>query len=220
MATAEGTDDIQIKDEEEYVPKRVKKRILDSRERVNEREDELFTARVVDPEIDISEGQAVVAWGNTVKQFMRDIEVLLERLDIESASHYLHDVHLGEVSLVPPDMRGYAFSRVVDEQTDDAVLRQQLGLPRDAELPRPKGVPFNGLQSIIEREPILQEQWRVCIDASGPPPAHQYLYPEVGQPVPKWIYENAIRAADRFLQDAGIGVDVKADPHFSTEPGL
>lgn len=217
--SASGTDEITVKDDEEYVPKRVKQRILDSRERVNEREDELFTARLLDPEVGISEAQATVAWGSTVKQFMRDIEVLLDRLPVESAEQYYRNVDLGQMVLLPPDKGGYAFSRVAHVDDADA-LRRELGLPKQATVPQPKAVTFTGLLSVIEREPIQQENWSVCVEAKGPPSTHEYLQLRAAEPVPKWIYENAIRAADRFLQDAGIGVEIDAGDHMSEEPGL
>jgi hypothetical protein len=82
-----------------------------------------------------------------------------------------------------------------------------LDLPRGVDLPEPQRVPFEGLKEVIERDPVLTHQWEVCVKREGARPNWEYVYPQTQRPVPKRLYENAVRKADMFLQQAGIGLD-------------
>lgn len=215
--------DLEVEDAEDYVDKRVKKRILEARARVDEREDQLFNERLLDPEIEISNAQATVAWGNTVRQFARNIEVLLEDMATgsEEVKHYLDSVQLGTVRIPPPDTERREWSKVAMDSYTPDMLRREFGLSPSAELPEVREVPFKGLRDIVERESHLSQTWVVTIDDSGPPPEHEHQRLQATRPVPKWIYENAVRAADRFLHEAGIGVKIRAEPYMGEGgPGI
>jgi len=225
MATQEA--DVQIQDEEEYVDKRVKQRILDARQQVDDMEKALFDEELLSPDVNIGHSRKVLAWGNTVRRFLRNIEVILLRIDLSAAGgergdpseRYLHDVDLGAVTLVPPDKRGFQFSKVAHPDVSDADLKRMLDLPSSADIPKPTDVPFEGLQSIVSSDSLLAESWHVSL-GRGNPAERQTIELHAERPVPKSIYEDAIRAADRFLHDANIGINIKAQDHYSEEPGL
>jgi len=212
--------DIHIDDEEEYVDKRIKERILKSREQVDETEQALFDEELLMPDVQIPDPQKVVAWGNTVRRFLRNIETVMMQEEIDDAHRYHEEIELGTVQIVPPDTNGYEFSLIAQEGIDDKVLKRRFNLPSGAKLPKPKTIAFTGLKSVLEHDPILTASWAVTIDDSGPPPMHDTITVNKQQPVPKSVYEDAIRASDRFLQQAGIGLNLKAQPHRSKEPGL
>jgi len=221
----EGMDPVTVEDDDEYTARRFLKRVMDSRDRVDEREDSLFNGALLEPNLDVADYQLLQAWANTVRQFIRNIEVLLHNFPDETergGSWYLHEVDLGEVRLTPPDAPGYAFSQVsmLDEGVGEDALKQRLGLPLSTDLPRPQTRQFRGLQSIIEQEPVVGAQWSVCVDASGPPATHDYETVTRQRVVPKHIYENAVRAADRYLDGIGIGVEKDGGEYRSVEPGL
>jgi len=212
--------DIHIDDEEEYVDKRVKKRILESREQVDKTEQALFDEEILMPDVQIPDAQKVIAWGNTVRRFLRNIETVLLQEEIDQAEHYHKELELGSIRIVPPDKNGFEFSLVGEEGITDKQLKRQLNLPSGADIPYPKPVQFTGLVSVLESDPILSASWVVTLDDSGPPPTHEQITLQKQQPMPKSVYEDAIRASDRFLQQAGIGLNLKAQAHRSTEPGL
>jgi len=221
----EGMDPVTVEDDDEYTARRFLKRVMDSRDRVDEREDSLFNGALLEPELDVADYQLLQAWANTVRQFIRNIEVLLHNFPDETekgGSWYLNEVELGEVRLTPPDTPQFAFSEVamLDDGVGEDALKQRLDLPLTADLPKPRTRDFRGLRSIIEIEPVVSAQWSVCVDASGPPATHDYETVTAQRAVPKYIYENAVRAADRYLDGIGIGVDSDGGDYRSVEPGL
>jgi hypothetical protein len=148
-------------------------------------------------------------WSNIVKQYLRAIEPLLRAEDVDSAKHYYEEVTVAEIPLYPPDTDGYRFSVIEQADHDESYLKRMIGLPKHADLPRPRTADFVGLKQIIEKDPVIHEQWQVCVDARGAPP-HEYVYPEIREPVPKSVYVDAVRNADRFLQQAGVGLELES----------
>lgn len=205
----------EVLDEEGDVDKALKKRILQSHDRVDETEIALYRDAAVNPEVNLSEAEKAYIYGTTVKQFLRRIEPILRTENVPNNEYYYagesadgdETLDLGAVTLVPPDTAGYQFSAVADTTADEGELRRRIGLPRGAEVPQPETVEFAGLQDVIEREAILTHTWEVCVSNQGAPPNHECEYPAVRQPVPKHIYTEAMRAADMFLQDVGIGLE-------------
>lgn len=207
-----------VLDEEGEVDRKVKQRILNSRDRVDDREDLLFAAPLVNPELSFQPDKALSAWGNAVRQYLRNIEPLLTTDDIQQAKFYYRQIELGTETLTPPNTQEYKFSKFANETYNPSVLIRRMGLPRTCSPPEPETVSFDGLISLIETE-VIEHRWTVCVDNNGPPPQHEYVELEVRRPVPRRILENAVRAADQFLQRAGIGlevgtkqVDERADP--------
>jgi len=197
----------EVIDEEGDVDKALKRRIIQARERVDETELALYRDAAIQPDVNLGPTEKIHIYATTVKQFLRRIEPLLRTANIEGNKQYYKEIELFTTQLKPQDEGGYQFSLIGQSDRDDETLRQMLGLPRNAELPEPVEVSFEGLESIIEEEPILRYQWEVCINQSGAPPNWEYVYPSVERPVPKKVYENAVRKADMFLQQAGIGLD-------------
>jgi len=198
----------QVKDNEGTIDDAVKGQIITARERVAEREDLLFVQAPL--EQDISRTERIAMWGTTVRQYLRFLEPLLRAGELEGGREVYETEEIGQITLYPPDRDQRAFSQaaqMVDEY-DDAKLRKMLNLPRESTVPRPQHVSVRGLKQVIEMPRAVSEQWQVCIDASGPPPQHRYITLETAESIPKQIYEDAVRLADEFRQQAGIGVEL------------
>lgn len=198
----------EVIDEDGDIDKAIKRRIVKSRERVDETEMALYREEELNPDINISAAKKVHVYGITVQQFLRRIEPLFRVDGIENNEYYYKDIEVYENTFYPPDWDGYQFS-ILQRHNDkpDKQLRRMLDLPRGVDLPEPFTVKISGLQEIIERSPIIRYQWEVCVDNVGPPPTHEFVYPVLERPLPKTVYENAMRMADMFLQEAGIGLD-------------
>jgi len=197
----------EVIDEEGDVDKAIKRRIIQARERVDETELALYRDATIEPNVNLDEFQKIHIYATTVKQFLRRIEPLLRTKDVPSNKEYYTEIEIGQIELTPPDTQGYRFSIIGQTNRPDKQVRRMLDLPRGVDLPKPIPIPFVGLKSVIEREPVVQNQWEVCVKRVAARPNWEYVYPRAQQPVPKRIYENAVRKADMFLQQAGIGLD-------------
>lgn len=211
MAATNGTqqtDGEQVSDDDGSVDRRIKKRIQNTRERIDQAETKLYVQAETDPQVQITPQRQTAAWGTIVKQYIRSIEPLLQAEDIDQSEFYYNKIELGKVHLPPPDIENYRFSLCANEEIDDSVLRRELGLPRSASIPRPVVKEFHGLKTILDGDPVVQHRWAVTIDDNGPPSTHERVFPSVQRMMPKHIYEHAVREADQFLQQAGFGLDI------------
>lgn len=202
------SDSQQVIDEEGSVDSQIKQRILNSRETVNQNENVLFTERLISPEVDLSKDQAIIAWGHSVKRYIRDVEILLRNERLEESRYYYKEVDLGQVTLYPPNKGGYEFTRFYTSDTDNTLLKKDMGLPKDMQVPEPYTHTFTGLEDIIESEEYVYTQWTVYTNKQGPPTEWDEMPLDAAQPVPKEVYEKAVRETDQFLQSAGIGIDI------------
>lgn len=197
----------EVVDEDGDVDKALKRRIIQARERVDETELALYRDAEIEPDVALSEVQKVHIYGTTVKQFLRRIEPLLRTANVPDNEKYYKSIELGEITLIPPDTNGYQFSLVASTDMSDHELRKRIGLPNGVELPEPEVVEIAGLEAIIESDTVLSKQWEICVAKAGAPPNWEYEYPLAQQPIPKRIYEEGMRKADMFLQNAGIGLE-------------
>jgi len=201
--------DKEVVDEENSVDQKIKTWIIETRKRVDKAEEKIFVDSATDPNVQISREEQIMTWATIVKQFLRTIEPILQEEEMKRANYYYNDVEIGGKKLHPPDTNGYEFSllRHMEDKSDNE-KRRALGLPKGADLPEPKPIVFTGLKDVIERPPVLQHQWVVTVDNRGPPGTQEEVYPRAQTVVPKKIYEDAVRKATRFLQQAGIGLEV------------
>jgi len=213
-------EELQVGDEEDYTDKKTKQRLLNTRELLNEAQHELFSARLVEPDVEYSEVQALMAWGDLVTSYIRDLSVLLNNDDVPEAKFYREDVDLGSITLIPQDTERIPFSKIQYEQFDeDYLLRQFPGFDRNAELPKPVEIPFNGLMSLVERDNYVEKHWIVTKNPRQAGPNQKTVETMDRQPIPRHIYARALMAADEFLQGVGIGLDLSEDgvPEFGFE---
>jgi len=132
---------------------------------------------------------------------------------------YWRQKQLGRDTVVPPDKDGVRWSLVSDAELSDAELRRALGVSPDVDLPEVRSHPIMGLRDVVNTDPVVSASWRVHVGGRTPVD-REVVVLERQQPLDKSLYEDAVRAADRFLFDMGIGVHVEPRPHKSKEPGI
>ena len=219
-------DTAQVLDEENRIDKRLKDRILDARERVAEREDEIFVGAPLDGEVDLAHDQLVSLWSTTVRQFLRTIEPLLRSDEIDISHHYYRELPILKDTLHPPDgptelvtdgepQDDPAFIQWSLFYSDDISKREIIEssdpFSREFEPPEPKTVELQGLKSVIEQEKI-SVSWEVPLNPGLTPANRTHVaYPRYNDPLSKPTLEYAVRKADEFLHNAGIGLEI-GDP--------
>jgi hypothetical protein len=204
---------VTVNDDGKSVDQKIKTRIIEARKRVDRTEEALFVRADLDPDVQMGWEKKVLSWGRIVKQFLRAIEPLLKTEGVTHANQYYEQKKIGEFVLVPPATSEYDFTlvRQLGNGIDADELRLSLGLPPGVTLPEPRTISFEGLKSVIESDTIIEERWSVVVDNNGPPKAHEKVYPRVETVVPIGIYRDAVRIADEFLQQAGIGLEIQAE---------
>lgn len=216
-----GMNEVTIEDEEGIVDRKVKEHVLNLRQQVDEDERLIYVERRSDPHNPLSVAEANQYWGITVRQFLRGIKRLWtkDKTAVTNVQKYWEEQKIGEETLIPPDKGDYRFSLTAYDQYSESELKRLIGLPKKSELPEPKTVEFHGLNSVLNQNRI-QQTWLVKTDMRGPPPTHKSMTLSAEMPLPKHILENAVEAADNFLQQAGLGFEVGVPDWRSTEPGL
>jgi len=210
----------QVVDEAGTIDEKVKRLIIDARSRVMEREDQLFIEAALAGRYDQHELAAM--WATTVKQYLRLLEPLLSSPEIEDGHEYYVERPIGEIIIYPPDtdtdskfvditpqdVDAYPFSELHRfGDANDLDICRQFGLPPGAELPEPQVVEFTGLKDIIEAERKVEVSWDLCLDRQGPSFDRDRVYMRKAKPIPKTMYEDTVRLADEFRQQAGVGIE-------------
>jgi hypothetical protein len=201
-----------VDDDEGYVDRQVKDHILNLRRQIDDDERRLYAERRADPNDSISVAEANHFWGLSIRQYLRGIKRLWgdDDTDVKGVEEYWDTVRLGRVTLTPPDKDGYPFSQLAQAQGTGSVdMKRHIGVPLTAELPEPKTTEFYGLRSVLE-ENRIRERWEVTVAADGPALTNETMLLSREIPVPKHILENAVEAADNFLQQAGLGFSTGA----------
>lgn len=212
-------------DDEHGADKQIKTQILELRKTVDDDERRLYVDRVQEV-AEYTRTQANLDWGLSVRQYLRGIKRLWsdqEDVPIPKVEFYWQQLplHPDDNLIPPPDTEGYRFSLLKQQdQYSEEKLRRAIGLGRNVEIPDLYEIELFGLNSILQKK-YIQHTWVVTVSRRGPPPEHETVQPRLEMPIPKEILENAVEAADNFLQQAGLGFDVAPEPYMGgEEPGL
>lgn len=225
MSTDTPTDDTgaQVIDDENRIDKRLKDRILDARDRVAENEDAVFVEAALDDDVQRTHQQLVAIWGTSVRQYLKTIEPLLRSDEISRAEYYYRDLEIIDKQVYPPDgpttvIQGQDASTVEiywspfynDETENFPIIRDSNLFGRGFSPPEPKRVQLSGLKSIIETKAIVKS-WRVPLQRTHFSEATPIAQPKYQETLGKETLEYAVRKADEFLHQAGIGLEI-GDP--------
>lgn len=172
-------------DEENYIDKRRKQEILNARSDVREWRQELFSSIRMG---EIEEQTGMLLYGDRVREYLMAIEPLLRNESLPMAEEAYHGVYLGEVVVHPPEVEG-ARSELLQST------------------PEPKREAINGLQTVIERERIV-ETWEVQIRDTDSSRRREERTLQNSAPLSREILQNATRTADEWLQKIGVGLEV------------
>lgn len=213
-------DDLEVSDEEKYSDKKIKKRILNTRELLIHTKNKLETERLVEPEVDYSEFEAFAAWANLVQSYLYELGILLNNEDVPRAKHYRDNLDLGTVQIIPENTDGIPFSTIVYEDIDaEDIIHQSRRLQRGCELPEPVTVAIEGLMDVAETDLVIERQWVVTANPQAARPNQDRITVVGRQPVPEKVFQKALVKSDLFLQNAGIGLDLSDSgvPDFGFE---
>lgn len=207
-----GTEpDLEVEDAEGYVDRERKKDILKNRRKVEE------TAEYVFPRAKRGELGPATAAGHfhePVRNYLISIEPLLKDFDLPDAEQvYLHEP-MAELVFSPPA----EFTRP-DGIPSETQLKER-GYRVLGEPPEPEEHTIRGLKEIIERD-RYDRSWEVTIEPLRGIRARRTAQKTETvtdtQVTPKRALWNAVRTADTWLQQAGIGLELgTGDPHGQT----
>lgn len=186
--------DEYIEDDEDTVDTKKKQQILQRKDDVNEWEMELYT-QVSLGEMDLE--QADQLWGYRVRSYLKEVEPLFTRTNLEDATEVYEELDLGGVRVDPPP-----------ELTDSNVEIQSPVSP--------KYVPIDGIEQVIEAKQVSAE-WEVQIRNSQAPKRRDTITRSNVRPISYPVLEGAVRSVDKWLQLNGIGVNVDAEPYESED---
>jgi hypothetical protein len=205
--------DHKVSDSEGTVDKRVKDRIINARERVDDAEYKLYIEAPLEHNQtgEDWEARAHQAWGKVVKQYLRTIEPLLRDDEIQNAREVYESKDLGRIEIQPPNQHGIPFREFAASDMEAMQFRMNNELPADMELPTAEVVQFEGLESIIKSPSTITKTWRLNVGMYKSPEEGGTLTLTTEAVVPKTIYERALREADEFLQQAGVGLRIEHD---------
>jgi len=213
---------IEVSDDEEYTDKKIKQRLLNTRELLVTTKNRLETERLVEPDVQYSEFEAFAAWAGMVQSYLHELGILLNHDDIPQADYYANQIDLGKVWIVPEDTAGIPFSNIQYDDVDpEDIVYESAELQRGADVPEPEKVPFQGLNAVAKTEIVLERRWTVLKNPMEAKPNQERITVVGREPVPKHLFQEALVQSDQFLQNCGIGLDISASDYMAEgEPGL
>jgi len=201
----------QVEDDGDLVAREKKKMILESRNIVNE----------IQVETSVSNngirGGAHPSYIEAVRSFLRNIEPLLANSKIQGAREAYNKAHLGTLVIVPPvDPNTESTPEHLQDHTPEWTQNkdQDIVLHRFSDSVEPKQFEVVGLQEIISSVGC-NASWKVTIDRSKSQGFSGGGLQETTVTESKnWtrdILNNAVRAADQFLENANVGFTLAED---------
>jgi hypothetical protein len=203
----------QVEDQDNLVAREKKKMIIESRKQVNRVESEMIL-KGAGEEI---KTDSLSTYLHIVRQFLRNIEVLLANSEIKGAESAYEKSHLGSIRLIPPVEP--ATEKAPDHlETDRPSWANQVNsgvvLHRFSDPVEPVTFEITGLKQIIESDGRTAS-WDVVIDKTK---SRGHTSGEIESTTvtasKKWdfrILNNAIRVADQFLDNANAGFSLTED---------
>lgn len=182
----------RVNNDEHSVDAQKKLQIVELREELDEWEIELYSQVELG---ELSHSQADSIWGYLVRSYLKSVEPLLRRSELEGSHHIYKEVELGTVWVEPPEnpFGGSGFGK------RDITI--------SGEYPDAKGYTINGVMAVIENK-RLGAQWDVQIRDPNSPKRRQTRTISNVAPISYDVLETAVRHVDDWLQVNGIGVEL------------
>jgi hypothetical protein len=192
----------EIEDAEGLADRERKKDIIENRRKCEETAEYLFSR--------VSQGQihphaAARSFKEPVRSYLMSIEPLLKSSDLPYAEQAWLDEKMGVVEFpLPPRFQG------LGGRPDEKEIKRR-GFRLLGDPPEPDSHTIRGLKEIIERDQYTHS-WEIQINPIRGMKAKQTARTThtetIEKPTPKMALFNAIRTADEFLQNAGVGLEV------------
>jgi hypothetical protein len=208
----------QVADEDNRIDRKIKDRIVESRNRIDEAEKEFFVNQLgqTDPQnltpqdkqrYEQTKRHFADRWGVLVRQYIRSVKPLLTSSEIPKSEEYWLKLPVYTANVAPPKERDYDWSRFATTDSPMETARR-MGLPPSFDPPESKPVEIIGLKELMDRDKISLS-WHIDPTPEKLPPAKDDRYLDIDRPLPKEAYENAIELTDDFLDQAGIGLGIE-----------
>jgi len=215
-------DEIEVADDEDYCDKKIKKRLLNTREMLIQSKNELETERLIKADVEYNDFEAFAAWANLIQSYIYELGILLKHPDVPDSDYYREQIPLGAVEIVPIDCYGIPFSKIAyDAFSADDIVFESAKLKRGARVPEPERVEFTGLMDVAQTDVVVEKHWVVTTNPMQARPNQNRIEVVGKEPVPRNVFQQALVESDQFLQNAGIGLDIQAEAYTADgEPGL
>jgi hypothetical protein len=207
----------EIEDDEGRIARKVKDRILEARQRIDDAEKELFVNGLGGYPAGSTKHRQMKEhfsdrWGVLVRQYIRAVKPLLASDEIENAEFYRQQVPIYRTKIVPPDGKK-DWSRFVTEDIDEIRLMRKMGLKPGVDIPEPRTFKLIGLQDVLDKQQI-GEEWHIDLTPNKFGEAAESDHLTINRGIPKEAYEKAVEATDEFLNQSGLGLSLtEGDPN-------
>lgn len=201
-----GTKDTEftVDDSEGLVDRRVKERMLSNREEIDDWKTQLFTEVKMGG---LDHDKAVLLWRDRVVDYLISLEPIIRVGELPKSDEVYEERTIGTVVVEPPEE--YRQQQATIPAANSVRQRENellLSTP-----PQPQHVEIVGLKSIIENEAV-RAQWEIDVESpDSPGPRVQTRTIEETAIIPKQILQKSVRIADRWLQNAGIGLSMSPE---------
>lgn len=208
----EQNPELEVSDTEGRIDRKIKDRILESREAIDEAEQELFLS-IGETQFDDkrvyykARRQLADQWGILVRQYVRNVKPLLTSDNVPNSDYYWNEVPIYKTKVIPPNERDYKWSKFADENANDIRIIRDMGLGPEFEPPKPKEFDIIGLEELMRKQKEAAT-WSFELRPGAVPPESDLRRLKVDRPLPKLAYENAVEATDDFLDQAGVGLSM------------
>jgi hypothetical protein len=183
--------DVSVIDDEHYSHKRRLRAIHDAQEHASE------VRRVVEDQLisgGLTEQQARRYYRGAVESFIMEVMPVLRDDGLDFAEDYLDGVHLGTVTIEPPE-EFVEFARAHVDR-----------MPPGAGVPTPVAMPVVGLRDILELPSPLGKEFSCAIyDGRESTDIHRT---QVTTELPRDILDSAFEETTQALEDADIGLKI------------
>jgi len=225
MSWNNGSDDDrpgnkQVVDDEGTVDQKLKNEILRARNRVEDREDQIFVQGPMEG-VPYNHAQLAEIWKTSVRQYVRRVEPLLQSEEIAGAREYYLEKPVASRAVYPEDgptpVQGAGkrdeievqWSMFYQDAVDiERIRRMDDRFGRQFQPPEAKTYRLVGLREVIE-QPEQTFEWAIELGNSWNPNRNMIATPTRTVTMNKPELERAVRLTDQFLQhEAGIAIDV------------
>lgn len=211
-----STRDWEVEDEEGSVDSSQKRRLLELRRQIDDREDAVLSEQRVG---NIDPDTAADLIGDAVRRYLRALEPLMRQTEggesitsdgaepvLAGAQETFLDVQLGEVTVPVPE-------RIASIPENPGSARGSASRWLSGSPPQDKSKPVRGLLSVITDEQVTAE-WTVEIRHANPDAGQAHVDKRVvsaSAPMPRGVLQNAVRTADMWIQQVGLGINIEQD---------
>lgn len=199
----------RVVDDEGTVDQKAKNYIIEAKKRAYQREDDVYIQSPLEG-VQLTRQEQNAIWAIAVRQYIRTVEPLLRSDEIPESDYFYNQYEIVNQEILPPDGEydGHVYRWSEYQHMNPLeIANSHPKITHSFEPPEAKIFTIQGLKDVVETEAVTM-RWQVTINPDDPPGAHEVIFPERNIVLRRQWLQEAVRATDQFLQEAGIGVDV------------